>query len=164
MKRLDLNSQLLDIIIDGTHEALTMTDLKPPAIGASRLVSVARPYAVIFGLVGEDSGSMTLSLSEPAMLFIASRFLDEPIDKISDVVFDAAMEVGNLIAGCIKHRLVGAEFNIDNISLPAMVLGANYHVYQSRKVNTCSVEFEIEEMPAYLHNVRFFSVAVSLRR
>ncbi|MEL6180242.1 MAG: chemotaxis protein CheX [Myxococcota bacterium] len=161
---LKLDMDLVDRIVEGCHEGLSMADIKPPAIGASRLVNLARPYAVIVGLVGEDSGSMTMGLSGEAALFMVNSLMGTQSTRIEDEELDALMEIGNITAGCVRNKLVDMHYNINNISLPALVLGANYHVHQSKGVKTCSVEFELEELPVHLYRERFFTVSVSLRR
>ena len=60
-----------------------------------------------------------------------------------------------------KH---GYRHEVTNISVPSLVLGANYNVYYTRGIETVSVEFELEEIPVMFQRDRFFSVTVSLMR
>jgi len=162
--QLNLDMRLVNSIVDGCHEGLSMAELRPPAIGASRLINRSRSYAVILGLVGDDSGTMTLGLSEAAALRMANSLMGTESIQIEDEELDALMEIGNIMAGCIRNRLVTQGYHITNISLPSLVLGANHHVHQSSGVRTCSVEFELEQLPLHLYRERFFSVSVSIRR
>ena len=161
---LNLDMRLVNQIVEGCHEGLSMAEIRPPAIGASRLVNMSRPYAVIVGLVGDDSGSMTIGLSGAAALFMVNSLMGTESTQIEDEELDALMEIGNITAGCIRNKLVEMGYHISNISLPSLVLGINHHVHQSKGVKTCSVEFELEELPLHLSRERFFSVSVSIRR
>ncbi|MFT7521070.1 MAG: hypothetical protein ACI9MC_003221 [Kiritimatiellia bacterium] len=62
----------------------------------------------------------------------------------------------------MKENLRESSFGIDQISLPALIMGANYNLYHARGISTASVTFEIEEMPMYRMRDKFFSVSVSL--
>ena len=160
-----LDQSLLDAIIRGTHDGLSMTSLAPPAVGASKIFTATNSIAVIVGLVGRCNGTMTLTMSERAMLLMAGRLMCEEQTEVSEDSFDAIMEVGNMIAGCLKETLSDStEFSITNISVPSLILGASYNVYYTRGVNTASVTFELEEVPYTFQADRFFSTTVSLMR
>ncbi len=91
-------------------------------------------------------------------------FLGEEFPEATDDTLDAAMELGNMVAGCMKERLYGSKFEVANISLPSVVIGAKYDFYYSRGIQTVSVEFELEELPALWTEDRFLSTTISLLR
>ncbi|MFT4541252.1 MAG: CheY-specific phosphatase CheX [Planctomycetota bacterium] len=141
-----------------------MAGVKPPPVGATRFYSTHRDISVIVGLCGQQSGSMTLNISTAAMLYLTGKLLFEEQTEVSEENFDAICEIGNMIAGCTKEALSENGFNVTNISVPSLILGANYSVYYTRGVETVSVEFELEEIPVTFQQDRFFSATVSLLR
>ena len=98
------------------------------------------------------------------MLWLAGKLLFEEQDAVNEETIDAIMEVGNMVAGAIKEELVGTAFEAENISVPSLILGANYNVFYTRGIETVSVEFELEDIPVTFQRDRFFSATVSLLR
>ncbi len=162
--KLEVDEGLLDAVLHGTERGLEMTGLCPPAVGASKLFSADRPLAVMVGLVGRDSGSVTLNLSERAMLVLSGKLLGEEQREVNDDNLDAIMEIGNMIAGCAKDRLNERGCEVQAISVPSLILGASYDVYYARGIRTVSVQFEIDAIPVAYHRDRIFSTTVSLLR
>ena len=74
-----LDSTLMTCVIEGTQNGLKMAGVSPPPIGASRFLGVCREVSVLVGLVGTDIGTMTLNLSERAMLYLAGALLMEVV-------------------------------------------------------------------------------------
>jgi CheY-specific phosphatase CheX len=164
MTTLQVEPTLLQAVIDGTTTGLSMTGLTPPPVGASRFFDSRRTVSVLIGVVGRNNGTVTLNMSERAMLWIAGKMLMEEQTQQSEESIDAILEVGNLIAGGVKDRLIGTPFEADNISVPSMIWGASYNVVYTRGMSTVTVEFELEDMPISLLGDRFFSVTISLMR
>jgi CheY-specific phosphatase CheX len=162
--RLQLDEQLLASTISGTVLGLQMANVTPVPVGATRLVSARHRITVMVGLVGKHSGSMALNLSEPAMLFLAGRLLAEDQTVLSEDNIDAIMEIGNMVAGSIKTPLRSTGYEIDQISLPSLIMGQSYNMMYARGINTIAVEFEITEMPYASLTDRFFTTSVSLLR
>ncbi len=161
---LAIDNTILDCIVNGTREGLTMTGLEPPPVGASKFFSATRSIAVMVGLVGKSNGTLTLNMSDAGLLHMASKLLMEDQTEICEDNLDAICEIGNMIAGCTKERLAQTQYEVSNISVPSLILGANYNVFYARGIQTVSVEFELKEIPVALHKDRFFSVTVSLLR
>lgn len=153
---------LLRACVDGTVEGLSMTGVAPPPVGASRLFHATRPISVIVGLVGKNNGTVTLNVSERAMMYLAGKLVGEEPKELDEGCFDAISEIGNMVAGRVKDLLAGTSFEMEHISVPSMVLGANYNVYYTRGMSTVSVEFELEDIPVMHHKDRFFSTSISL--
>lgn len=163
MAKLNIDGKLLEATIDGTLQGLEMTGMQPSPVGATRFFSTRQPIAIMVGLVGKASGNVTLNVSERAMLKLAGALLgDEPSTPNEDT-FDGIMEIGNIIAGGIKEKLLGSDYEIERISVPSLVLGASYEVHYARGIEIVSVEFELEEIPLVYHRDRFFSSTVSLQ-
>ena len=144
-----------------------MTGLTPEPVGASRFISAPRAYSVLVSLYGDQNGNMNLNFREQAVLFLSSKLLgDEPMEdaSIDEDTFDAISEIGNMVAGRFKELLMGTSFEFEAISLPAMIVGANYSLYHSRGIISASVEFEIEEMGMKHMRDKFFTSSISLMR
>lgn len=160
--KLQIDDTLLDAIVGGTLEGLQMTAVQPAPVGASRFFTATRPISVIVGLVGRNNGTVTLNLSERGMTFLAGRLLCDDNVLVDESTFDAIGEIGNMIAGRVKEMLLGSAYEVEHISVPSLVLGANYNVYYTRGMNSVSVEFELTEIPVTQQKDRFFSVTVSM--
>ncbi len=74
------------------------------------------------------------------------------------------MELGNMVAGCIKESLLDTEYGVSQISLPSLIAGSSYSVMYSRGIHTVSVEFEIPDISMVKLKDRFFTTTVSLLR
>jgi CheY-specific phosphatase CheX len=159
---LQVDETLLRACVSGTIEGLSMTGIVPPPVGASRLFHAARPISVIVGLVGKNNGTVTLNLSERGMMYMVGKLVGEEPTELDESCFDAISEIGNMVAGRVKDMLVGTSFEMEHISVPSLVLGANYNVYYTRGMSTVSVEFELEGIPVMHHKDRFFSTTISL--
>ncbi|MCC6408900.1 MAG: chemotaxis protein CheX [Planctomycetes bacterium] len=157
-----IDDVLLRACVEGTTEGLSMTGIVPPPVGASRLFQATRPISVIVGLVGKNNGSMTLNLSERGMIYMVGKLVGEEPKELDESCFDAISEIGNMVAGRVKDLLAGTSYEMEHISVPSMVLGANYNVYYTRGMSTVSVEFELEDIPVMHHKDRFFSTSISL--
>jgi chemotaxis protein CheX len=164
MVELDINPTLLKCVISGTIEGLTMAEVDPKPVGASRFITATRPFSVIVGLHGDHNGQMTLNFSEAAVKFLAGRLLGEESREIDEDSVDAICEIGNMVAGRYKVLLTETDLEFRAISLPALIVGANYNVYHVRGITTVSVEFELPEMGFVNMPHRFFTASISLMR
>jgi CheY-specific phosphatase CheX len=163
MANLKIDGMLLEATIAGTLQGLEMTGMEPVPVGATRFFSTRQPIAVMVGLVGKASGNVTLNVSERAMLRLAGGLMGEELPDANDDTFDAIMEIGNIVAGGIKEKLHGSDYEVDRISVPSLVLGASYEVHYTRGIEIVSVEFELETIPIVYHRDRFFSSTLSLQ-
>jgi len=159
-----VNPSLLGSIILGTNQGLEMTGVTPEVVGASRLGQTRREISVLVGLVGDSNGSITINMSQRAMLILAGKLLFEEQTEITEENVDAICEVGNMIAGCAKEHLEDTEYRLSNISVPSMIFGANYSVHFTRGIDTCTVAFELPDMPFAFYDDRIFTVSMSLLR
>jgi len=160
--RFDIEPILLDAIIDSTVEGLTMADITPSPIGFSRVSSPSEHVTCIVGLGGRVTGTLSLNASSPAIIHIVNGLLGSDMTDLSDDALDGIMEVGNIIAGCLKAQLANSPFQVDQITLPSIVFGANLGVYHPRNIVTASVKFELPGLPARYVFDRYFSTTVAL--
>ncbi len=161
---LEIDPQLLRAVVQGVHSGFAMTGIVPPPVGASRLNGTSRAIGVMVGLVGRSNGSLIMSMTERGMLYIAGQLMGETQKEVNEGNLDAIGEVGNMVAGCVKDGLNGTEYELSNISVPSLILGASYDFYVTRGFNTVSVEFELVGIPIAYQRDRFFSATVSLLR
>lgn len=160
--KLNVSESLVNAIVSATEAGFSMTSLAPTPVGASRIATARHELSVMVGMVGRNSGGMTINLSRRAMFFITEKLIDEPQTEVTEDNIDAIMELGNMLAGCVKEQLLASEYSIDHISLPSMIAGQRYDVLYARGILTASVEFEITEMPVTAFADRYFSVTISL--
>ena len=164
MSGLKINEKLLDSLILATREGLEMTGIDPTPVGATRMMSMKRDISVLISLVGKNNGTLGINLSRAAAAFLAARLLDEESTEPTDDSLDGICELGNMIAGRIKEILSPSEFAFDDISCPALIIGANYDLYHYKGMTSASVEYEIGELPMILLHDRFFTTSISLVR
>jgi CheY-specific phosphatase CheX len=161
---LTINDSLLKAVVHGTNQGLEMAAIVPEPVGASRINQTRREISVMVGLVGMSNGTLTINMSERAMLFLAGKLLFEEQEEVSEDNVDAICEVGNMIAGCTKEALEGTDYALSNISVPSLIFGANYNVHFTRGIDSCTVEFELPDLPFAFYNDRIFTTTISLLR
>ncbi len=164
LSSLTITPSLLRALLSGTQAGLEMTGMAPEPVGASSVAQSRRAISVMIGLVGDSNGTVTINMSERAMLFLAGRLLFEDQEEIDEDNVDAICEIGNMIAGCVKEALTDSEHRVENISVPSLIFGANYDVHYTRGIDTCTVEFSLSEMPNAFFDDRIFTVTISLLR
>lgn len=163
MSRLVLDEILLDSVIEGTIKGLEMTGIEPIPIGAASYLSAQRTYSVLVSLYGRRSGTLTLNFTEHAVRFLVAEMLGEKMtDALDDESFDALCEIGNIVAGSVKTVLQGTAYQFDNISLPALIVGSSYGLYQLKGITTVAVEFQIQQIGVAHLKDRFFTTAISM--
>jgi len=161
---LAINPNLITALIQGTNQGLEMTGLVPEAVGASNLAQTRRSISVLIGLVGDSNGTLTVNMSERAMLYLSGKMLFEDQEEVTEENVDAICEIGNMIAGCTKEALTDSKYAVENISVPSMIFGAKYDVHFTRGIDTCTIEFSLTDMPFAFFDDRIFTVTISLLR
>ncbi|MFT5284016.1 MAG: CheY-specific phosphatase CheX [Planctomycetota bacterium] len=161
---LQLNQSLVSGIIEGTNLGLQMTGVEPIPIGATAFSPTPSDISVTVGLIGRSNGSLTLNLSKQAMFYLTGQLLCEQVNEESEDVYDAVMEIGNMVGGCVKDILAESEFQLTHISVPSLIMGSNYNVYFSRGITNVSIIFEMPEFKTVAESSRYFTVTVSLLR
>lgn len=73
---------------------------------------------VVMGLTGDLQGSLSLTLDESAALRWTDRLVDIAAEAIDQTVVDAVGELGNMVVGGAKRRLVDFQLTI---SLPSVI-------------------------------------------
>lgn len=174
IQALQVDKRLVETILAGTGSGFAMTGVEPHPISVSKLAPHAKEIAVLCGLAGKRSGTVTMLLSRRAAIYLAMRFLGSDhaeaeaemrggtpdLTMIREDVFDSISEIVNIIAGNIKASL--EDLGVTNLSCPSIIFGANYSVYHFRGFSTASMEFEIAEIPPIYFMERYVGVTVTL--
>ncbi len=160
--QLSLDETVVNAIVAAAASGFSMTGVAPVPVGASRISTARHELSVIVGLVGRNSGNMTLNVSRGAMFYLAECFTGEKQVEVNEENIDAVMELGNMLAGAVKEQLLTTEYHIEQISLPSMIAGQRYDVVYARGILSVTVEFEIAEMPVTAFSDRYFSITISL--
>lgn len=162
IEKLNLNPILMNCVLEGTIAGLSMTGIRPDAVGVSRFTTASKELSVIVGLHGHRNGNMTLNLSEGTAMFLASKLLSTEITEMNEETIDAICEIGNMVAGQFHNLLHGTAWHFDNISLPAFIFGANYNLYHLKNITTVAVTFEIGEVSVVHMKDKFFTCSIAL--
>jgi chemotaxis protein CheX len=162
LRGIDVDVDLFGAIIEATEVGLQMSQIVPRPVGCSVLTSARHEVTVLVGLAGRHSGNLAINMSHEAMLYIAGNFIGEPQQEISDENVDAIMEIGNMVAGSVKTRLLNTNHHIEAISLPSLVLGRSHNMMYARGIEAVSVQFEIKEMALRIMDCRYFTTTISL--
>lgn len=82
----------------------------------------------IIGMIGARArGSIAISFTEPVILDIARRMLNEAPAGIDDTVTDLVGEITNMVSGGAKKLLGDKGYDFE-MALPAVVAGKNHVV------------------------------------
>jgi len=156
-----IDNTLIEAVLQGTTAGLSMAAIEPRAAGLSRMSISPHEFNLLVGLVGERSGTLSMSFSRQGMLHVASGMMGEPWKELDEVALDCVMEIANIVAGDVKSSLDATAYAIHHISLPSMVFGGQY-VYFSKGMHTCSITFELPGMPMTMFADRLFHTTISL--
>ncbi len=139
-----------------------MTGIEPDAVGVSRFGNTSKKLSIILGLHGKLNGHITLNMSEYTAKFLAGRFLGMEMAAFDEDVIDAICELGNIVGGMMKTILINTEFEFEDLSLPALIIGSSYNVYHLKNINAVSVTFEINEISVVHMADKFFTATMAM--
>jgi hypothetical protein len=71
------------------------------------------PYAISQRLTGDRQGLLTLTLTEPLLVHVASKMAGEPLDVTHPLCLEAAAEFLNTLAGNLVTRLGQIPIELD---------------------------------------------------
>jgi CheY-specific phosphatase CheX len=162
---LKLDEGLINTLIRSTLDGLSMANIVPEPVGASRYIISKHEVSSIIGFVGAVCGSVSLNMSSSAAKYLTGRILGGTQTELNNDALDAICEVLNIIAGKLKAILSATEFKIDKISVPSVVVGSNFSLTHYRGMQTLNVEFELPDATTARRNSDFiFSVCLSMMR
>ena len=127
---------------------VTMANVKPrPGKPyASKGGSGEGDVSGVLGLTGNGSkmkGSLTISFTEEAILYIASNMLGEKRTIIDDAVCDAVGEIANVISGQARRELSEKGLDI-KASIPT-VIAVKGHTIRHAKTPSIIIPFDLDK-------------------
>jgi chemotaxis protein CheX len=161
---LNVNPQLANAIIQSVDNTFKMCDLVTRVVGVTR-VPTQLPNALITGMIGmggKSTGFLTFTVPERAALLSVSGLLQDEFAAINSQVIDGLGEITNIIAGGFKTRLSNSSWMISTITVPSVIIGANYNIAYTKGIEFVSVTFEIDDPETLSVNDRLIMVTASL--
>lgn len=163
---LQVNSILLDAIIQSTEKALKMCEMRTTCVGASRVPS--REGGLVTGMIGVHgsvTGFMTINMSERFAIQAVGRLMQDDFGKeLTPEVIDGAGELTNMIVGGAKSCLGSTPWSFSHITVPSVIVGSGYSIAYARGLEFLCATFEYEDSNSVLLEDRLFTVSVSMLR
>lgn len=95
----------------------------------------------IIGIIGQASGSLSVTFSRACILHLVSSMLGEEITEVNEEIKDAVGELTNMIYGLARRtlRAMGYQFQA---SIPTVVSGPGHQVKHLSKGPTIAIPFK----------------------
>ena len=161
---LNVNSQLANAIIQSVDSAFKMCELTTRVVGVTR-VPTQLPHGLVTGMIGmggKSTGFLTFTVPERAALLAVSGLLQDEFASLNPQVIDGLGEITNIIAGGFKTRLSNSSWMISTITIPSVIIGANYSIAYTKGIEFASVTFEVDDPETLSINDRIIMVTASL--
>ncbi len=97
----------------------------------------------IVGLIGEASGTISVSFTEECILAIVSNMFGEEIKEINDEVKDAVGEILNIVSGQARKK-IETTGKILKGAIPTVIAGKNHTITHITKQSIVAVPFETD--------------------
>ncbi len=97
----------------------------------------------IVGLIGEASGTISVSFTEECILAIVSNMFGEEIKEINDEVKDAVGEILNIVSGQARKKLETTGKLLKG-AIPTVIAGKNHTITHITKQPIVAVTFETD--------------------
>ena len=81
----------------------------------------------IIGLIGEVSGTISVSFTEKSILTIVSRMFGEEMKELNEEIKDAVGEITNMISGQARKELEELGRSL-KAAIPTVVMGKNHSI------------------------------------
>lgn len=125
-----MDVDLINPFIDATvHVLETMASTKAEA-GKPYLKKeqVARgDVSGVIGLIGETSGTISVSFSEESILSIVSNMFGEEMKELNEEIQDAVGEITNMISGQARKKLDEKGRSLQ-AAIPTVIMGKNHSI------------------------------------
>ena len=125
-----MDVDLINPFIDATvHVLETMASTKAEA-GKPYLKKdqVARgDVSGVIGLIGETSGTISVSFSEDSILSIVSNMFGEEMKELNEEIQDAVGEITNMISGQARKKLDEKGRSLQ-AAIPTVIMGKNHSI------------------------------------
>jgi CheY-specific phosphatase CheX len=141
-----IDEVLINAMIDSGEKGFKLGGKSLTCVGIGRTQPMAlASVSGIIGIVGRVNGSLLVNMSEAAALQVTSGMLGTTYSGLTSEVLDGVAEVTNVIGGRMKSSLATSGYPLDNITLPAVIVGQSYFITQSRGMLTFNVTFNMED-------------------
>jgi chemotaxis protein CheX len=164
IKGLTVNSLITNSIITSVENCLQMCDLKMRVVGITR-IPIQLPDAPVTGMIGlsgKCTGFISITMPNRVATLAVSGLSMEEYTAVNAQVIDGVGEITNIIAGGMKTRLYNTPWMINNITVPSVILGSNYHISYSKGIEYCGITFEVDDPDTLVIQDRVFMVNTSL--
>ena len=161
---LSVNTTVNNAIIQSVESCLQMCDLKMRVVGITK-IPVQLPNAPVTGMIGlsgKCTGFISITMPERVAMLAVSGLSMEECTAVNAQVIDGVGEITNIIAGGLKTKLYNTVWMINNITIPSVILGSNYHISYSKGIEYCGITFEVDDPDTMTIQDRVFMVNTSL--
>lgn len=141
-----IDETLINAMIDAGEKGFKLGGKNLTCVGVGRMQPMAlSSVSGIIGIVGRVNGSLLVNMSEAAALRVTSGMLGGDFTSLNADVLDGVAEVTNVIGGRMKSSLATSGYPLDNITLPAVIVGQSYFVTQSRGMLVYNVTLNLDD-------------------
>ena len=81
----------------------------------------------VIGLIGETSGTISVSFSEKCILAIVSNMFGEEMKEMNNEIKDAVGEIANMISGQARKKLEELGRSLQ-AAIPTVIMGKNHAI------------------------------------
>ena len=81
----------------------------------------------VIGLIGETSGTISVSFSEDSILSIVSNMFGEEMKELNEEIQDAVGEITNMISGQARKKLDEKGRSLQ-AAIPTVIMGKNHSI------------------------------------
>jgi chemotaxis protein CheX len=135
-----------------TNVLVTMAQIEP-WVGTPHLKDPGESMGDVSGFIGltgkQIKGSLAVSFTKPAILYVASHMLGEAIHELDETVADLVGEITNIITGGAKKMLVDKGYKFE-LSIPTTIIGQGHFITHKTKGSVVIVPLEIPEGKLFL--------------
>ena len=119
---MELKTLITETLIESVEDAFSTTLSTPLEIINNFEMPAQEGIISTISLVGSVNGLVNIWLTDKVASKVVSMMLDMKVEEGSDDVLDGIGEMVNIIAGGIKNRLEGAEYDYQ-IGIPNTIRG-----------------------------------------
>lgn len=100
---------------------------------------------VMLSIFGTLKGVVALSFPRKLTIqLVSSMMMDDNIDDFDDQVIDGIGEIGNLVIGTAKSKIISSFGGTANISIPTIISGAEHSIHHHAKIPCVGCVFATE--------------------
>ncbi len=97
----------------------------------------------ILGLIGEASGTISVSFTDKCILPIVSSMFGEKIVEMNDDIKDAVGEITNMISGQARKKLDELGRSLQ-AAIPTVIMGKNHSINHMTSTEVVAIPFDTE--------------------